>query len=196
MRLIARMILIADGANAMASETGGEPARRVMVCMDRYDAATFHGAEGASKVFASIGIGIEWRAAGACPSASDAIRVAVSDQAPPPGHNAELAYSFPYEGTRIVIFYDRIKDMAGDKHLPLSRLLAYVLAHEIAHVLQRTSRHSDSGIMKARWDRVDDLQIQQNTLRFTPFDVDLIHDGLAARLALKAAHEPGTTAAN
>lgn len=196
MRLIATMILVAAGANAVAGKSGGDPAGRITVCMDRYDAATFHGAEGASKVFAGIGIGIEWHAAGACPSASGAIRVAVSDQPPPPGHNTELAYSFPYEGTRIVIFYDRIKDMARDKQLPMSSLLAYVLAHEIAHVLQRTSRHSDSGIMKARWDRMDDLQIQQNTLRFTPFDVDLIHDGLAARLALKAAHEPGTIAAN
>ena len=120
MRLIAMMILVVAGADAMAGETGGAPTRRVTVCMDRYDAATFHGAEGASKVFAGIGIGIEWHAAGACPSASGAIRVAVSDQAPPPGHDGDLAYAFPYEGTRIVIFCARIKDMARNKNLLVS----------------------------------------------------------------------------
>jgi hypothetical protein len=50
--------------------------------------------------------------------------------------------------------------------------------------------------MKAHWNHADEIQIQKNTLRFTPFDVDLINDGMAARLALKTAHEPGTAAAN
>jgi len=196
MRLIATMILLAAGGNAVAGKSGGDPARRVTVCMDRDNSATGLGAEGASRLFASIGVAIEWHTVYACPSASGAIRAVVSEQAPPPGHDGDMAYAFPYEGTRIVIFYARIKDMARNRNLLVSRLLAYVLAHEIAHVLQWTSRHSDSGIMKAHWNHADEIQIQKNTLRFTPFDVDLINDGMAARLALKTAHEPGTAAAN
>jgi hypothetical protein len=196
MRLIAMMILVAAGANVAAGKTGGELARGVTVCMDRDNAATLWGAKEASKVFAGIGVAIEWHTVYDCPSASGAIRAVVSDQAPPLGHDSDLAYAFPYEGTRIVIFYGRIKDMARSKNLLLSRLLAYVLAHEIAHVLQWTSQHSEAGIMKAKWSYADEIQIQLNTLRFTASDVDLIHRGLAARLALEAAHERGTTAAN
>jgi hypothetical protein len=28
----------------------------------------------------------------------------------------------------------------------------YVLAHEIAHIIEGSDRHSDSGVMKAEWD--------------------------------------------
>ena len=196
MRLIATMILVAAGAKAVAGQTGGDPARRVTVCMDRDNSATLYAAEGASKLFAGIGVAIEWHAADACPSASGAIRAVVSEQAPPRGDDGDLACAFPFEGTRIVIFYGRIKEMARDRHLLLSRLLAYVLAHEIAHVLQWTIQHSEAGIMKAKWSHADEIQIHLNTLRFTPSDVDLIHRGLAARLAFKATHEPGTPAAN
>ena len=34
-------------------------------------------------------------------------------------------------------------------------LLGHVLAHEIAHLLEGTDLHSDSGIMKARWNSSD-----------------------------------------
>jgi hypothetical protein len=46
-------------------------------------------------------------------------------------------------------------------------LLSHVLAHEIAHVLQGVSRHSESGILKARWDREDFFLMQQHRLNFT-----------------------------
>jgi hypothetical protein len=196
MRLIAMMILVAAGANIVTGKTGGKPARSVTVCMDRANATTRYASEGTSKLFAGIGVAIEWHAADACPSASGAIRAVVSDQVPPRGDDGDLACAFPFEGTRIVIFYGRIKEMAQDRHLLLSRLLAYVLAHEIAHVLQWTSQHSEAGIMKAKWSHADEIQIQLNTLRFTPSDVDLIHRGLAARIALKATHEPRTATAN
>jgi len=32
-----------------------------------------------------------------------------------------------------------------------SSLLGHVMAHEIGHLLQGTTQHSESGIMKARW---------------------------------------------
>lgn len=58
-------------------------------------------------------------------------------------------------------------------------VLAYVMAHEIAHVLQGVYHHSDSGLMKAHWKGSDaKLMMQPKSLRFTELDADLILSGL------------------
>jgi hypothetical protein len=58
-----------------------------------------------------------------------------------------------------------------------------VLAHEISHVLQGTNQHSETGLMKARWNGQDYDAMQQKPLEFTSFDVTLIQNGLNARKA-------------
>jgi hypothetical protein len=62
-------------------------------------------------------------------------------------------------------------------------LLTYVLVHEITHILQAVSRHSQTGIMKAHWSPSDQYDISVNTLRFAPEDVELIHLGMEVRRA-------------
>jgi hypothetical protein len=64
--------------------------------------------------------------------------------------------------------------------------LAHVLAHEITHILQGVSRHSESGVMKATWDQRDFEKMAWKPLTFTERDVMLIHFGLEARAARKA----------
>ena len=59
--------------------------------------------------------------------------------------------------------------------------LAHVLVHEITHILQASDRHSDSGVMKARWIAQDYEAMARKPLRFTSEDLDLIHRGAAAR---------------
>jgi predicted Zn-dependent protease len=60
-------------------------------------------------------------------------------------------------------------------------ILGYVLAHEIAHVLQGIARHSATGIMRARWTDNDLRQMGIRVLAFTPEDVQLIRRLLAHR---------------
>jgi hypothetical protein len=60
-------------------------------------------------------------------------------------------------------------------------VLAHVLAHEIAHILQGCSRHSVSGLMKARWNADDFTAISRNELRFAPEDIELIYLGVGRR---------------
>jgi len=57
------------------------------------------------------------------------------------------------------------------------------MAHEIAHVMEGTCRHSDEGIMKARWNYADYREMGSRHLRFASVDVELIHQGLAVRTA-------------
>jgi hypothetical protein len=54
-------------------------------------------------------------------------------------------------------------------------LLGHVLVHEITHVLQEVPRHSESGMMKARWEGADFARMRHQTLPFAEEDIRLIH---------------------
>jgi hypothetical protein len=130
----------------------------------------------AVRIFAEIGTRIEWR----CSNTSEQpIMVTMSTETPEAGHPGALAYTQQFIGV-IRVFYDRVENYA-----PAMRphLLAYVLAHEITHVLQGITRHSESGIMKAHWDDRDLRKMISKGLVFTPYDVLLIHRGVAAPLS-------------
>jgi hypothetical protein len=62
-------------------------------------------------------------------------------------------------------------------------LLGHVIAHEITHILQGVPRHSETGVMKARWERKDLQALVDHPLRFAPVDEALIH---ASNLLLSA----------
>jgi hypothetical protein len=93
-----------------------------------------------------------------------------------------LAYAMPYKksGTCIYVLFDRIVDRSWR---PSSRtvLLAHVMVHEITHVLEQVSYHSESGIMKAYWSGEDYERMEFHALPFTPEDIELIRTGLARR---------------
>ena len=132
----------------------------------------------ANKMFSTIGIRLN-RRSGEPPRTPSKRHIAIELTADNPPHllQGALGASMPFEGVHIRVFYDRIRSNA----VPRGVLLAHVLVHEIAHMLQGTDRHSDSGIMKAVWTHQDHLQMREGALSFTPGDVELIHRGLASR---------------
>jgi hypothetical protein len=79
-----------------------------------------------------------------------------------------------------------------------------VLAHEIGHVLQGIERHSETGVMMAKWTSEDYKQMVVKPLAFTEEDVILIHNGMEGRavqlLAMnankKAAEQPSAQSKN
>src|SRR5262249_46394347 len=84
------------------------------------------------------------------------------------------AYAMPFEGTHIVVFFDRVKNR------PVSvvpTVLGHVIAHEVAHILQGLMRHSESGVMKAQWDGADYLQMHWKPIQFTDDELMLIYSG-------------------
>lgn len=141
----------------------------------------------AAGMFADVGVSVRFRTgvprrpphANGCRSAANpVIEVRLHAHAPPNRGPRVLAYAIPWEraGTRIHIFYDRIDSIReGSLTTPL---LGHVLAHEIAHVLQRVSRHSSQGVLKARWDERDYSAMAVGPLRFTPEDAGLLHESL------------------
>jgi hypothetical protein len=92
-----------------------------------------------------------------------------------------MALPYADSGVRIVVFYDRVEPLLSGHHAPQATILGYVLAPEIAHVLQGVARHSETGIMRARWTDNDFKQMGIRVLRFTPEDVQLIRRRLAPR---------------
>jgi len=126
------------------------------------------------RIFHQIGTRIEWR----CSSGSaQPIMITLSTDPRDGSHPGALAYAQPF-AAGILVFYDRVQRFPRQMR---AHLLAHVLAHEITHVLQGTMRHSESGIMKAHWDDRDLREMSAWGLEFTPGDVLLIHQGMAAR---------------
>ena len=132
----------------------------------------------ASKMFAEIGIQLHGHSGQKfCKNTAErTIFVNLSSQTPATRHPGALAYALPFEGQHIEIFYDRIVHLGLSPTLT-ARLLAYVLVHEIAHLLQRLDRHSSEGIMKARW-RTQEYLDKRARVAFTEDDVDLIYRGM------------------
>src|SRR5215472_5599813 len=156
---------------------------RVAVCMEKggyVPVAVKQAQNMAAGLFASIGISIEWRDLyRRCKAGQDRpilVRLSMhTDYREFPG---ALAYALPFEGSHIRVFYDRV--LQADRGR-VSYVLAYTLVHEITHVLEGTNDHSDSGIMKRRWNVKDYAAMERQTLWFEERDVRLIQLRLQAR---------------
>ena len=93
------------------------------------------------------------------------------------GRNAKaLAYALPYASTgqQIMVFNDRVSDFIAPYGRRSWLVLGHILAHEIGHVLENVARHSDTGLMRARWNIDDISMIIRKGLPFAPEDKALI----------------------
>jgi hypothetical protein len=97
-------------------------------------------------------------------------------------------------GHYIYLSYDNIRDSAHAGGLCPSDTLAEVAVHEIGHVLFRSSDHSPTGLMRARWDRQDFQNAAIGNLLFTPRQAEIIQAEVSARM--KEAEAEGNSAAN
>lgn len=190
------MAFCAITCNANAREHPGQNRYRVNIQMSSQVEAPLdvlrEGQQAASMIFAGIHVQLMWtgetqqasKVAGCVgePDAHD-LTVEIIPHAPASFSDIALAMSLPYadSGVRIVIFYNRIEPLLRGHHATQATVLGYVLAHEIAHVLQGIARHSETGIMRARWTNNDFEQMGIRVLMFTPEDVQLIRRRLAPR---------------
>ena len=170
-------------SSAWAAGKPDNPA--LVICLeDGKHAGVDSAAAKASSMFLSAGGKLEWHPeAGFCKGNPDAMVVSLMASTPKAFHPGALAYALPYEGVHIEVFYDRIAQSDPDL---VPSLMACVIVHEITHILQGIDRHSSSGIMKALWTSSDYTQMKHGMLRFTTADVEMIHNGFAARTARRA----------
>jgi len=141
----------------------------------------------ASKMFAEVGVTLEWHDFKNC--GVDSLVVKLSSDTPEGLLAGALGHA-DYEHGEIVVFYDRVARRLPGKE---TVLLAHVLVHEIAHVLFGVSHHSKAGLMKASWEGEDISAMRFKPLPFGPGDIELLHRGLEARESRLALSESRVT---
>lgn len=133
----------------------------------------------ATRAFREIGVQLNWRDGAVPPdpqspscARADIIELQVDQAADADRPPDSLAYAIAgsSSGPRIHVFLDRVDAFSA----PVPNLFGYVLAHEIAHVLQGMARHSEDGILKARWRGRDYNRMATLSLRFSREDADRI----------------------
>ena len=140
----------------------------------------------ASKMFETAGVKMMWRTGEPSPSAvaeENPIVIRFSFQTAAADHPGALAFALPYEGVHITIFYDRIRTNSARQ---TRAVLAHVLVHEITHILQGVARHSDTGVMKAKYSSRDYMEMTWHPLPFTSTDIELIQKGVSDRVVILA----------
>jgi hypothetical protein len=134
----------------------------------------------AKTMFAPIGVNLRWRSNDSEPVEGLAVDMLLEGGEPGDEDPGPLAEAFPFAGStgHIVVRYDRVRSAAGISRELEPVLLAHVMVHEMTHVLQCLDRHSETGVMKARWTADDYCDMRWKPLTFTPEDVELIHMGI------------------
>jgi hypothetical protein len=146
----------------------------------------------ATWMFARIGVRIAWlegRATVGALGSPIVIQLGFAGGSVRNASPGALAYASPFEDAgNIVILWDRIRWVA--RSWTPEHILAHALAHEIGHVLQGSTRHSQVGVMKADWEERDLEAMERRPLPFTTTDIDLIKQGLNRRKA-RAGYQAG-----
>ena len=140
------------------------------------------------KIYAEIGVRVIWRSTASRPAGCSktplhqTIVVALAATTPEGVNDFALAYSNPFatKGPCVTLFMDRLQTDARTNPDRSVFLIAHVLAHEMGHVLQRISRHSESGVMKRRWSLSETSYLSTDWLHFSSYDAELILQSLTA----------------
>jgi hypothetical protein len=136
-----------------------------------------------SRIYGGIGLRIVWRSS---PAATWWIEF--DEHAGEFSTPGALGYARPCgeSGSRIHILLDRVRKLGSGSSDPVTgetslagAVLGHVIAHELGHVLEGISRHSESGLMKAVWAPHEIYSMRSRPLAFDVADIDLIYAGMA-----------------
>ncbi len=179
-----RWILLGMAMAAASAQAGEEPAG-VAVCVE-YGGVPFRTAHRAravaSAIYREIGVRLEWHMCHKKPESD--VRIRFSYETPKEAAPGVIAYALPYEGKTVEIYYERVVHTA--RSYP-GEFLGHVMAHEIAHLLQGMARHSEEGVLKARWSVDEQERMSYRPMSFSAQDADLIHRGIRWRAAPRKA---------
>jgi hypothetical protein len=181
------ILVLITGMRAMTANDGDLQHQPVQVCLNPGgNARIVYSAEAiASRIFAAIGVELRWQSdVRYC--ANEKAGVLISFEEPARDRSsATLAYASPYGESHIVVYFTRLCETVSPQSV--SVLLAHVMVHEIAHILQGVDQHSTEGIMKQRWTTRDLVDMRWHPLPFSADEVQLIQRGLQRRNAVTMA---------
>lgn len=144
----------------------------------------------ASEILGRIGVRVNWHT-GKLPEVACAERhcigIRLVEHAPVSRSPQALASAQPFgaSGSLISVYQDRVQRLLSGRPTLSDVLLAYIFAHELAHVMIGSDYHSDAGVLKAHWSHSDFSEMRARRLGFPDVDSDRIHDGMAVRPAVR-----------
>jgi hypothetical protein len=77
-------------------------------------------------------------------------------------------------GAYCYVFENKLNEISGRMHIPMSRLLGYAMAHELGHLLKGSHSHSPAGVMSGLWSKYELEQLARGSLSFTREDLLII----------------------
>jgi hypothetical protein len=158
---------------AVAPDSGFGAPQGVRAAVDVYLSSRGHswllepGTPLASAIFKKIGVRLIWHA-GELPAGQGAIGICIVEHAPKPADPKALASAQLPDSSRaeITIYEDRVQSLLDEGRGLAAVAIGYVLAHELAHVMQGMARQSESGILKAQWSSADWNEMMTHKLAF------------------------------
>jgi hypothetical protein len=144
----------------------------------------------ASEIFGRIGVHVNWHL-GEMPAVPRAglrcTGIRFVEHAPISATPGALASARPYgsAGSLISVYGDRVHALTARIPSLSDALLAYIFAHELAHVMMGSDYHSGAGVLKAQWSYADYAAMVTRRLSFTDGDSDRIRNGMAVSLAAR-----------
>ena len=117
-----------------------------------------------ARIFADAGLRVEWTETG--PRRTVQIVRSALGYARASSPVMGVALRKP-GGATARIFFNQVEDFARTSPIDVSTLLAYVIAHEIGHLLLPRMPHSATGLMKAEWDKTLVREATAGSLTFT-----------------------------
>ena len=185
MRLQFQVLVLAAVTGLSFGQSGSGSVVEVYVS-DRDDSALLLGPEAkavTSGIFEGIGIRLKWRHGELQGTeVGPAFGIRTVARAPESATAIALASAEVLGSSGAIMLYkERVRRLLADHPTLQGAAAGYVLAHELAHVMQGIPQHSESGILKAQWSGDDFKQMVLHKLAFTTLDVELIHEGLALR---------------
>jgi hypothetical protein len=118
---------------------------------------------------------------------TDVVSIRLVPTAPGSNDDSTVGVALPYarQGVHVTMFRDALEQTARSSNVNFGKLLGSAIAHEIGHVLLRSSGHSSSGLMRAKWDQFQYRMIDNCGVGFT----DAERDRLRANLRIAASPE-------
>jgi hypothetical protein len=152
----------------------------------------------ATRIFAQAGVDAQWTTGslsdvktlvndfsatplGRCTARLPAVlQVQILSRAPNGFPSQGLGYSLPCagQGVQVTIFADRVEAVSRTTLASFYRVLAYALAHELGHVLLRSSVHQQNGLMKGIWTKTDWQRAAVTVVAFAPHDASFMAEEL------------------
>jgi hypothetical protein len=125
-----------------------------------------------ARIFSDVGLGVKWTETGPRFTVQMTTRSPEYSGAEPTVMG--VASRTP-TGATAQIFFNQVQTFAVRSHVDVGRLLAYVIAHEIGHLLLPQMRHSLTGLMKADWDSDLVREAATGSLTFTGSQIKRLH---------------------